>query len=103
LNTAGIEETGDPAVFARRAELFAALNANPPAVIVVDAHTTDDDPDGSQRLNVGYVPELQSLLSSRYRQMSTSVLLPYVGGDREQVFILQQQPDLCSQMPGCHY
>jgi hypothetical protein len=102
LNTAGIEVTGDPSVSLRRAELFQSLTAHPPAVIVIDAHTADDDPDGRLMLNVKYVPELQSLLSAHYRQMSPAILRPYVGGDREQVYV-RTNPDLCVQMPGCHY
>jgi hypothetical protein len=103
LNTAGIEATGDPSVFTRRSELFQSLMARPPAVIVIDAHTTDDDPDGRLQLNVRYVPELQKLLADHYRQMSPNILRPYVGGDREQVFVRVANPDLCGQMPECHY
>jgi hypothetical protein len=90
-------------VTARRAELFMALSVRPPAVIVIDSHTADDDPDGRLQLNVRFVPELQQLLSERYRPMSASVLRPYLGGDREQVFVRQGEPDVCDQMPGCHY
>ena len=103
LNTAGVELTGDPRVAARRALLFSELRGQPPAVIVIDSHTADDDPDGRIGLNVRFVPELQQLLSQQYRQMSPGVLRPYIGGEREQVFIRQQIPDLCDQMPTCHY
>jgi hypothetical protein len=103
LNTAGVEVTGDPSVAARRAELFSSLRASPPAVIVIDAHTADDDPDGRLQLNVRYVPELQQLLAEHYRPMSPAVLQPYLAGDREQVFIRGGYPDPCALMPGCHY
>ena len=101
LNTAGLAATGDPAASRRRAEAFAALTAAPPSVIVIDRRTADDDPDGRLGLNVAFVPELQQLLAERYRPMDGALLLSYVGGDREQVYIRQGGPDLCAQMPGC--
>jgi hypothetical protein len=102
LNTAGLEATGDPSASARRVELMSTLKRQPPAVIVVDSHTADDDPDGRLQLNVRFVPELRQLLSEQYRQMDAGVLKAYIGGDREQVFIRQGGPDLCAQMPTCH-
>jgi hypothetical protein len=101
LNWAGVAANADPSVDARRAEMMASLTHAPPAVIVVDRRTAADDPDGRLRLNVRYFPELQQLLADRYRQMDDSVLQPYLGGDREQVFVRADPPDLCLQMPGC--
>jgi hypothetical protein len=101
LNVAGLANMGDPLVAKRRAEVMSALAARPPAVIVVDRRTAADDPDGRLQLNVKFVPELQGLLEARYHQMDNSVLRPYVGGDREQVYIRQGGADLCAQMPGC--
>jgi hypothetical protein len=101
LNTTGLAVTGDPAVQQRRAELFGNLARNPPAVIVVDRRTADDDPNGSLQLNRKAVPQLELLLSQRYREMDAAVLRSYVGGGREQVYIRQGGADLCAQMNGC--
>jgi hypothetical protein len=75
------------------------LERTPPAVIVVDQRTVEDDPDGRLMLNIKSYPELQRLLDERYRRMDASVLRPYPGGEREQVFV--RSPELCAQMPGC--
>jgi hypothetical protein len=101
LNTAGLAATGDPSATRRRSELLASLARTPPAVIVVDRRTADDDPDGRLGLNLRYVPELQRLLDGQYRPMDDSILRAYLGGDREQVFIRTGAPDVCQQMPGC--
>ena len=87
LNTAGLAMTGDPRADARRREVFARLATDPPAVIVVDRRSSDDDPDGRLGLNVRYVPELSALLAQRYRELDASVLAGYLGSDREQVFV----------------
>jgi len=50
---------------------------------------------------VRYFPELQQLLTQSYRQMDDAVLQPYLGGDREQVFVRTGPDDLCTAMPGC--
>lgn len=104
LNWAGVAANADPSVSARRVEMMASLTRLPPAVIVVDRRTATDDPDGRLQLNVAYFPELRQLLSDQYRQMDDAVLRPYLGGDREQVFVRVGggAPDLCAQMPGCH-
>ena len=102
LNLAGVAANADPSVNTRRAELLASLVRAPPAVIVVDRRTTSDDPDGRLRLNVAAFPELQQLLSRAYRQMDDAVLSPYLGGDREQVFVRTGGSAVCAQMPGCH-
>jgi hypothetical protein len=102
LNWAGVAANADPAVRTRRAEMMATLTSAPPAVIVVDRRTTTDDPDGRLQLNVAYFPELRQLLEEQYQQMDDAVLRPYLGGDREQVFVRRGAPDLCPQMPGCH-
>jgi hypothetical protein len=101
LNLTGLEATGDPAAAARRAELIARLVSRPPAVIVVDRRSADDDPDARLQTNVRSLPELERLLSERYRSMDPSVLRPYIGGGREEVFVRQGGPDLCQQMAGC--
>jgi len=101
LNSAGVAANADPAVKARRAEMMASLTHAPPAVIVVDRRTAADDPDGRLQLNVRYFPELQQLLANNYREMDDAVLRPYLGGDREQVFVRIDPGDLCAQMPGC--
>ena len=41
------------------------------------------------------------VLADHYRQMDDAVLRPYLGGDREQVFVRTGAPDLCARMPGC--
>ena len=102
LNSAGMAANADSSVNARRAEMIASLTHAPPAVIVVDRRTAADDPDGRLQLNVGYFPELQQLLADHYQQMDDAVLRPYLGGDREQVFVRSGASDLCAQMPGCH-
>ncbi|HEV7664557.1 MAG TPA: hypothetical protein VGQ62_13545 [Chloroflexota bacterium] len=101
LNTAGLAATGDPAVIQRRTELFAALTSAPPAVLVVDRRTADDDPDGRLGLNVAFVPELRQLLAEQYRPLDGAVLRAYLGGDREDVYVRQAPTDLCAQMPTC--
>ena len=101
LNSAGVATNADPAVRARRAEMMATLRHAPPAVIVIDRRTAADDPDGRLGLNAGYFPELQQLLADHYQQMDDAVLRPYVGGDREQVFVRTGPPDVCAAMPGC--
>jgi hypothetical protein len=101
LNWAGVAANADPSVNVRRAEMMATLAHAPPAVIVVDRRTATDDPDGRLQLNVSYFPELRQLLADHYRQMDDAVLRPYLGGDREQVFVRIGAPDLCAQMPGC--
>jgi hypothetical protein len=102
LNSAGVAANADTSVNARRAEMIASLTHAPPAVIVVDRRTATDDPDGRLQLNVRYFPELQQLLTDQYQQMDDAVLRPYLGGDREQVFVRSGASDLCAQMPGCH-
>jgi hypothetical protein len=101
LNLAGLASTGDPAAAARRTELLTRLQRDPPAVIVVDRRTADDDPDGRLGLNTRFVPELTALLATRYRPMADDVLGGLPGGDREQVFIRHGGPDLCALMAGC--
>ena len=99
FNVVGLAANGDAASTARRAEVVAALERTPPAVIVVDQRTAEDDPDGRLLLNVKAFPELQRLLADHYREMDGSVLRGYPGGGREQVFV--RSPELCAQMPGC--
>jgi hypothetical protein len=101
LNTTGLAATGDAAANQRRTEMLASLLRAPPAVVVVDRRTADDDPDGRLGLNLRYFPELQRLLDGQYRPMDDSVLRAYLGGDREQVFVRTGTPDVCQQMPGC--
>jgi hypothetical protein len=101
LNSAGVATNADPAVRARRAEMMAALSHTPPAVIVIDRRTAADDPDGRLGLNAAYFTELQQLLADHYKQMDDAVLRPYVGGDREQVFVRAGPTDTCAAMPGC--
>jgi hypothetical protein len=101
LNWAGVAANADGSVNARRAEMMAGLTHAPPAVIVVDRRTETDDPDGRLQLNVWYFPALQQLLADHYRQMDDAVLRPYLGGDREQVFVRTGPTDVCAQMPGC--
>jgi hypothetical protein len=102
LNTTGLAANSDASVNQRRSELIASLTSKPPAVLIVDRRTADDDPDGRLKLNVRYFPELQRLLAERYRPMDDAVLRAYLGGDREQVFVRAGSPDLCQQMPDCH-
>jgi hypothetical protein len=99
FNVVGLAANGDAGASARRAEVLAVLERTPPAVIVVDQRTAEDDPDGRLLLNIKSYPELQRLLDERYRRMDASVLRPYPGGEREQVFV--RSPELCAQMPGC--
>jgi hypothetical protein len=101
LNSAGLAANADASAKARRDEMMASLTRAPPAVIVVDRRTATDDPDGRLQLNVRYFPELLQLLTDNYRQMDDAVLRPYLGGDREQVFIRTDPRELCAQMPGC--
>jgi hypothetical protein len=101
LNTTGLAANGDASANQRRAEMLSSLTRTPPAVVVVDRRTADDDPDGRLQLNLRYFPELQRLLDTQYRPMADNVLRSYLGGDREQVFIRTGTPDLCQTMPGC--
>jgi hypothetical protein len=102
LNTAGLAQTGDPTANARRAEMLDRLQQAPPAVIVIDRRTAQDDPDGRLRLNLRYFPELTQMLADDYREMDPAVLRAYVAGDREQVFVRRADAtDLCARMPGC--
>jgi hypothetical protein len=87
LNTAGLALTGDPNAAARRAETCAALRRAPPAVIVLDRRADDDDPTGRLQVNPRFVPELEALLASQYTELEDAVLRPYLGGDRERVFV----------------
>jgi hypothetical protein len=100
-NTAGLALNGDAGAARRRAEVIETLTRMPPAVIVVDTRTADDDPDGRLAINPSAVPELKQLLANHYQQMDGSVLRSYAGGGREQVFIRQGGADLCAEMPGC--
>lgn len=77
LNSAGLAANADASVNARRDEMMASLR------------------------HVRYFPELQQLLTQSYRQMDDAVLQPYLGGDREQVFVRTGPDDLCTAMPGC--
>ncbi|MDQ6673770.1 MAG: hypothetical protein M3069_24005 [Chloroflexota bacterium] len=101
LNSAGVAANADSSVKTRRAELMASLTHAPPGIIVVDRRTATDDPDGRLQLNVQYFSELQQLLSDSYREMDGAVLRPYLGGDREQVFVRTAPADLCAAMSGC--
>jgi hypothetical protein len=99
FNVVGLAANGDTGASARRVEALSVLERTPPAVIVVDQRTAEDDPDGRLLLNIASFPELRRLLEERYRRMDASVLRPYPGGAREQLFV--RSPELCAQMPGC--